>query len=312
MIHHPHQFQKGEYPELAIALGFFDGVHMGHQKVISTATSIAKENNWKSAVMTFDPHPSVVLGKGKKPVQYITPLEDKIKFINTLGVDYLFVIRFTSAFSSLEPEEFVDQYLINLNVKHVIAGFDYSYGKFGKGNMELLPKHSKGNFDVTTISKLEKNNEKISSTAIRQLINNGDMQGARKLLGRYYITEGTVVNGDKRGRTIGFPTANVALEGDYLTPKGGIYSVKFFVSGKWENGVCNVGYNPTFTDRKQLSIEVFILDYNQYIYGEKVAIEWHERIRDELKFENVDDLIAEMNKDVETARDYFKKLDKET
>src|SRR5690606_965027 len=171
MIHHPHQFQKGEYPELAIALGFFDGVHIGHQKVISTATSIAKENNWKSAVMTFDPHPSVVLGKGKKPVQYITPLEDKIKFINTLGVDYLFV----------------DQYLINLNVKHVIAGFDYSYGKFGKGNMELLPKHSKGNFDVTTISKLEKNNEKISSTAIRQLINNGDMQGARKLLGRYYI-----------------------------------------------------------------------------------------------------------------------------
>ncbi|MCJ8006310.1 bifunctional riboflavin kinase/FAD synthetase [Lederbergia wuyishanensis] len=307
MINHPHQLSKKDFSPMVIALGFFDGVHKGHQTVISTARKIAIDNKWKSAVMTFDPHPSVVLGKERKTVQYITPLEDKIDLISTLGIDFLFVVRFTSAFSSLEPETFINEYLINLNAKHVVAGFDYTYGRFGKGTMETMPIHGKGNFDVTTVSKLEEHNEKVSSTKIRSLLHGGDMCGAQKLLGRFYITKGTIIHGEKRGRTIGFPTANIQLESDYLIPKTGVYAVRFFVAGKWYNGVCNIGYKPTFTapGETRLSVEVHILDFDQSIYGEKVKVEWHIHIRDEKKFNGIEELKTQISKDVQTTIAYF-------
>ncbi|MBS4199001.1 bifunctional riboflavin kinase/FAD synthetase [Bacillus sp. FJAT-49732] len=312
MINHPHQYSKDDFPPMAIALGFFDGVHKGHQKVISTARNIANENDWKSAVMTFDPHPSVVLGKEKKKVQYITPLEDKIEILSTLGIDFLFVVSFTSSFSSLEPETFVKEYLIGLNAKHVVAGFDYSYGKFGKGTMETLPIHGEGQFEVTTVAKLEDHHEKVSSTRIRQLLLSGETDEVSNLLGRFFVTKGIVVHGDKRGRTIGFPTANLQLENDYLIPKTGVYAVRFYVAGKWYNGVCNIGYKPTFKEPGQtrLSIEVHILDFDQSIYGEKVQVEWHIHIRDEKKFNGVEELKAQISKDTQTAIEYFDKMNK--
>ncbi|MBS4217705.1 bifunctional riboflavin kinase/FAD synthetase [Bacillus sp. FJAT-49711] len=312
MINHPHQFSQNDFPPLALALGFFDGVHKGHQKVISTAQHIADENEVKSAVMTFDPHPSVVLGKKRKTVQYITPLEDKIDLISSLGIDFLFVVRFTSAFSSLEPEAFVKEYLINLNVKHVVAGFDYTYGKFGKGTMETLSQHGKGNFDVTTVAKLEEDNEKVSSTKIRELIHAGEMIQAKDLLGRFFVTKGTVVHGEKRGRELGFPTANIQLENDYLIPKIGIYAVRFHVAGRWYNGVCSVGYNPTFKapGETMLSIEVHILDFDETIYGEEVQVEWHIYLRNEKKFNGIEELILQISKDVQTTIEYFDGLDK--
>ncbi|MBS4194029.1 bifunctional riboflavin kinase/FAD synthetase [Lederbergia citri] len=312
MINHPHQYSKDDFPPMAIALGFFDGVHKGHQEVISTARKIAIENEWKSAVMTFDPHPSVVLGKERKTVQYITPLKDKIDLISTLEIDFLFVVRFTSAFSSLEPETFVKEYLINLNAKHVVGGFDYTYGRFGKGTMETLPIHGKGFFDVTTVDKLEDHHEKVSSTKIRQLLHDGEMIKAKDLLGRFYVTKGTVVHGEKRGRTLGFPTANIQLENDYLVPKIGIYAVRFNVAGRWYNGVCSVGYNPTFKvpGETMLSIEVHILDFDESIYGEEVQVEWHIYMRNEEKFNGIEELKLQISKDVQTAIEYFYELDK--
>ncbi|MCR2820674.1 bifunctional riboflavin kinase/FAD synthetase [Lederbergia panacisoli] len=312
MINYPHQLSQSDFPPLSLALGFFDGVHKGHQKVISTAHDIAIKNGMKSAVMTFDPHPSVVLGKERKTVQYITPLEDKIDLISSLGIDFLFVVRFTSSFSSLEPEAFVKEYLINLNVKHVVAGFDYTYGKFGKGTMDTLSTHGNGHFDVTTIPKLENENDKISSTKIRQLIHDGEMIQAKDLLGRFFVTKGTVVHGEKRGRKLGFPTANIQLENDYLIPKIGIYAVRFNVAGRWYNGVCSIGYNPTFKvpGETMLSIEVHILDFDETIYGEEVQVEWHIYMRNEEKFNGIEELILQISKDVQTAVKYFDWLDK--
>lgn len=310
-LDYPHSYTSSDFPPLVMALGFFDGVHLGHQKVINQAKEMASLHNQKSAVMTFDPHPSVVLGKGQEGVQYITPVEDKIKLMEDLNVDYLFIVHFTKEFSQLLPEEFVKNYLVHLHVKHAVAGFDFTYGKFGKGNMDTLPIHSEGYFDVTVVPKLENDQEKISSTSIRQFIKDGDIENANQLLGRCFITKGTVIHGKKRGRELGFPTANISTDLTYLLPHTGIYIVKVLVNGKWNQGVCSVGYNPTFHDpeEKQLSIEVYLLNFNQDIYGEFVTVEWHKKIRDEKKFDGIDQLISEIKKDTEEAKEYFSSME---
>ncbi|KKB38932.1 bifunctional riboflavin kinase/FAD synthetase [Bacillus thermotolerans] len=310
-LHHPHNIEKSDLPPLVMALGFFDGVHLGHQQVIGTAVEKANQQGAKSAVMTFDPHPSIVLGHKHKQVQYITPLEEKIKRIELLGVDYFFVVRFTSSFAALNPQEFIDSYIIGLNVRHVVAGFDYTYGRLGKGTMETLPFHSREAFTFTTVEKLEDSEEKISSTRIRQLLNEGEVAEASRLLGRPYEVKGTVIHGDKRGRKIGFPTANIEVEQECLVPQSGVYAVKVKIKEEWYNGVCNIGYRPTFKnpDERSLSIEVHIFDFKQSIYGEEVTVKWYTRLRGEQKFDGIEALVAQIDRDKQKAIDYLKKLD---
>lgn len=251
-LNHPHEYKREDFPALAMALGYFDGVHLGHQQVIKEAKKVAEAKGLKSAVMTFDPHPSVVLGKSVQHIEYITPLDDKTRLIEDMGVDYLFIVNFSIVFSSLLPQEFVDQYIIGLNVHHVVAGFDYSYGKMGKGNMETIQFHSRGKFDFTVVSKLSaQEEEKVSSTLIRTFLRDGKVEEMPALLGRFYTTKGTVINGERRGRTIGFPTANVRMEDLYILPPTGVYAVKIQVEGAWHEGVCNVGYKPTFHKEKK-------------------------------------------------------------
>ncbi len=307
MLNHPHSIQKEELPPMAMALGFFDGVHAGHQQVIETAKNIAAERNWKSAVMTFDPHPSVVLGKKHEKIQYITPLEEKIRMIEHLGIDHLFVIRFTSDFANLEPQQFVDQYIIGLNVQHVVAGYDFTYGRCGNGTMDTLPMHSRHLFAITKVDKLAYDGEKVSSTKIRCLLTEGQIEEANRLLGRPYRITGTVVHGDQRGRKIGFPTANVECDDDYYLPKTGVYAVKMKVKDKWVNGVCNIGYRPTFKqpDERFMSIEVHLFEFDHSIYGEEVTVEWYKHIRQERKFNGVQELVAQIEKDKQSAIKYF-------
>ncbi|RBP06772.1 bifunctional riboflavin kinase/FAD synthetase [Rossellomorea aquimaris] len=309
-VHHPHSISKNDFPSLVLALGYFDGVHRGHQRVIKAAVEKAKELKACSAVMTFDPHPSVVLGHKHKHIHYITPLEEKKEIIEELGVDYLFIVRFTSEFASLIPQDFVDQYIIGLNVLHVVAGFDYSYGRLGKGTMETLPFHSRDMFTSTTISKLTDDDSKVSSTFIRECLKEGGVKKVRELLGRPFKMKGTVIHGDKRGRKIGFPTANIELAYDYLTPKVGVYAVRMKIHDKWFDGVCNIGYKPTFKnpDEYSLSIEVHIFDFHASIYGEEVYIEWYERIRDEQKFSGIEELISQIQKDKDKAIHYFSEI----
>ncbi|MGM9986511.1 MAG: bifunctional riboflavin kinase/FAD synthetase [Bacillaceae bacterium] len=306
---HPYTYDDDKKEKLVMALGFFDGVHRGHQKVILEAKKIAEQLGCKSAVMTFYPHPSVVLKREKEVVQYITPLQQKVEEMARLGIDYLFIVEFTEAFSQLTPQQFVDDYIIGLNVIHVVAGFDYSYGKLGKGTMETMPFHSRNMFTQTVIESVDENNEKISSTSIRKFLKEGNLEQVKELLGRHLMMRGKVVDGDKRGRTIGFPTANVELHSSWLLPPKGVYAVKVNVGEKWYNGMCNVGYKPTFyEDEIKLTVEANLFDFHEDIYGEIVEIQWHKRLRDERKFNGIQELISQLQQDKLDAMEYFQTL----
>ena len=305
-LKYPHQLKATEGP-YSLALGFFDGVHRGHQEVINSVIATAKEKGYKSAVMTFDPHPSIVLGGRNEKVFYITTLQQKLDTLATLDVDTVFVVNFTSDFAKLSPETFVKHFILDLNVKHVTAGFDFSFGAFGKGNMELMRQLGAESFGVTVVDKYTDAEEKISSTRIRKALQDGDMEEARLLLGRAFEVPGIVVHGDKRGRKLGFPTANVQhMEGCFI-PATGVYAVKILVQNEWFNGVCNVGYKPTFNnpDNKQLSIEVHIFNFEKNIYGEEVVVGWYHRIRSEKKFNGIDELVTQIEKDKQAAIEYL-------
>ncbi|WP_445488180.1 bifunctional riboflavin kinase/FAD synthetase [Niallia sp. 03133] len=307
-INYPENLNNKEFPPIVMALGFFDGVHLGHQKVIGEAKALADQKGWKSGVLTFDPHPSVVLGNDSRRIDLITSYEAKVAEIEKLGMDYLFIIHFTKDFANLLPEDFVDQFLIRLNVVHVVAGFDYTYGKLAKGTAETLKQHGQDHFETTIINKETYHGEKVSSTLIRSYILKGDMEYIPSLLGRYYSIQGTVIHGDKRGRTIGFPTANIDSDNFLLLPPQGVYAVRIKVDGSWHDGVCNVGTKPTFhPDETAQSVEVHIFQFDQVIYGEKVELEWHIRIRSEKKFNGIEELVHQIEKDKQTAIEYFRK-----
>ncbi|WP_078172619.1 MULTISPECIES: bifunctional riboflavin kinase/FAD synthetase [Geobacillus] len=312
-ISHPHHFERQALPPTVMALGYFDGIHLGHQKVITTAVEIAKQRGYESAVMTFHPHPSVVLGK-QPELRLITPLGKKEQLIAALGVNRLYIVEFTPAFAGLLPEQFVDQYLDEFHVKHIVAGFDFTYGRFGKGTMETMPLHARGRFEQTIIPKMTVDGEKVSSTRVRKLIEEGAVEQLPRLLGRFYDIEGTVVTGERRGRTIGFPTANIALNGDYLLPAIGVYAVKATIGGQVYEGVANIGYKPTFHETREglPSIEVHLFEFARDIYGETVTIEWHRRLRGEQKFASIAELTAQIARDKEEAKKYFHSLGEKT
>lgn len=225
-----------------------------------------------------------------------------------MGVDTVFVVRFTSDFAKLSPSKFVDVFIRKLNVKHVTAGFDFTFGAFGKGTMEEMKSLSNEDFDVTIINKQVQEEEKISSTRIRKLLQVGEMEAVHILLGRPYQIPGIVVHGDKRGRQIGFPTANIqAHEGTFI-PANGVYAVRMRVQNEWFDGVCNVGYKPTFKnpDEKSLSIEVHIMDFNKNIYAEEVQIDWYKHLRSEQKFDGIDALKRQIEIDKATAMKYLR------
>jgi riboflavin kinase/FMN adenylyltransferase len=223
-----------------------------------------------------------------------------------MGIDILYIVEFDKAFAELLPQQFVDNYIIDLHVKHVVAGFDFAYGRLGKGTMETLPFHSRGEFAQTVIEKIEFHEEKVSSTLLRRYIREGEMEGIPAVLGRFYTIEGLVVHGDKRGRKIGFPTANVEVVDEYLLPPAGVYAVRMKVDEAWYDGVCNIGYKPTFqVDEKKLSIEVHLFHFDEEIYGQNVTVEWHIRIRQEQKFNGIDELVAQIKKDKMKAEQYL-------
>lgn len=289
-----------QHEPCALAIGFFDGIHLGHKKVIDTMINIAEDKNLKKAVMTFDPHPSVVLNPEKQRTDYLTPMHEKKRILASMGIDYLFIVPFTSSLAKMEEHDFIQDYFTKNNVKEVVAGFDFTYGKFGKGNMLKLEADKDG-FNVTTVEKHALHDEKISTTLIRTDLKNGNIKSANAQLGRPYKITGLVVQGEKRGRTIGFPTANVEPNENFVLPRLGVYAVtlKIDQTGKVYKGVCNVGVKPTFhdPDKQQVSIEVNIFDFNQSIYGERVEIEWHDFLRAEQKFDGIDSLIAQINHD---------------
>ena len=308
---YPHILSEDCLPETVAAIGFFDGIHKGHQEVIHTAIVKAKEKNMESAVITFHPHPSVVLNKHKKNVKYITPIRQKQEILQKMNVDRLYIIKFNKELSSLSPQQFVDHFIIGLRIKHVVAGFDFTFGHKGSGNMGNISEYTRESFTYTTVSKVESDQVKISSTRIRHLLASGDVAQVNQLLGRPLSLYGTVLSGAKRGRKLGFPTANLKVDEDILLPKPGIYAVKVLFKNRIYEGMASLGTNPTFPeDEFRLSLEVHIFDYNHDIYGEELLLEWYAYIRDEAKFPSVEGLIKQLEDDEKTIRAYFQSYNK--
>ncbi|SDJ71537.1 bifunctional riboflavin kinase/FAD synthetase [Sediminibacillus albus] len=308
-LSYPHQIEKASTPATVAAIGFFDGIHRGHQKVIKTAADLAKRQNLTSAVITFHPHPSVVLKKDKQHVSYLTPMEEKKHILSQLGIDRLYVITFNKQLSNLEPQAFVDQFLIGLHIKHLVAGFDFSYGHKGQGSMETISEHARGEFSFTKVEKVRDKQEKISSTLIRQHLLSGDVEEANHLLGRPLTIKGEVVEGDKRGRTIGFPTANLSLSENYFLPKPGVYAVTVGYQGRLLKGMANLGYKPTFNEEvNQPALEVHLFDFQEDLYGSELTVEWRMFIREEFKFDGVDSLVSQLTRDEQKIRTYLQEI----
>lgn len=306
-IRHPYQASQIPQEDVVLVLGFFDGVHLGHQKVINTGKEIAKKEGLKLALMTFNQHPSIVFKKiNPSQVKYLTTLEQKEEKMASLGVDYLYEIDFTSSFAHLAPQDFVDQYIVGLHAKYAVSGFDYTYGPREIADVEHLPRYAKKRFEVVTVPKEVDEGEKISSTRIRFLLDHGDVDEVTRLLGNLYEVEGVVVHGDARGRLLGFPTANIKVKSTVHLPKEGVYVAEIMVGDRWYQAMGSIGHNDTFGDDRELTVELYILNFAQDIYGEHVKIRWHHFLRDQVKFSSVETLIEQLKADEKATAEYFK------
>lgn len=312
-IHHPYQSSDLYQDEIVLILGFFDGVHRGHQEVIQRGIEIAREKGIKAAVMTFNRHPGIVYRSfDMTQYAYLTPLKRKEELMEKFGIDILYEVNFTSKFGSLSPQEFVDQYIVGWNTKVVVAGFDYTYGKKDIANMETLPDYAKGRFEVVTVSKKEEEQKKISSTRVRQVISDGKIDEANELLGYVYETSGFVIHGDARGRTLGYPTANIYPHPYVFIPKRGVYAVKMYVDDEWHDGMASIGYNVTFESRRSYSVEVHLFDFKKEIYGEDVRVKWVKYLREEIKFNSKEELIEQLEQDELDSKEALANVDERT
>ncbi|SIO12618.1 riboflavin kinase / FMN adenylyltransferase [Carnobacterium alterfunditum] len=310
-LHHPYLADEIPEDKVVLALGFFDGVHRGHQEVIFRAKSLADKNNLKLAVMTFNQHPSIVFKKlNSDQHKYLSTVSRKEELMEKIGVDYLYEVDFTSAFASLTPQDFVDQYIVGLHAQTVVAGFDYSFGKKEVASMVHLPMYANNRFEIVVVEKQTLREEKISSTRIRSALEVGDMPVANNLLGYIYATPGRVIHGDARGRLLGFPTANIEVENLVKLPRKGVYVVEIVVGGRTYKGMASIGHNVTFEANRPLTVEVYILDFSADIYGEEVKVLWHDYLRDEKKFDSIDALIAQLKQDELDTAQFFEQTNK--
>jgi riboflavin kinase/FMN adenylyltransferase len=296
---------KEPFKGAVITIGNFDGVHIGHQALFYEVIEKADLLEGTSIAMTFDPHPLTLLRpEGRPPL--ITPIEQRAELIERSGIDVLICIPFSREFAAIPARLFVEDLLVGrIGMKAIVVGEDYSFGKDREGNVELLqalaPRLGYEVIVTRMIRSVRGLVDRVSSTAIRDLVLSGEMEKAQQMLGRFYQVRGRVVTGRNRGgRLLGFPTANIQLQ-DELCPKTGIYAVKVEVGGAFHYGVANIGYSPTFDDH-QFTVEVHILDFDRSIYGEKIHVNFIRRIRDEMKFASVEDLKRQIFADIETAR----------
>lgn len=289
-----------------VTIGNFDGVHTGHQTLLKRVLAKAREQGLASVAITFDPHPLRVLQGSSPP--FITLTAQKLEIMEGLGLDGVYCLPFSRDVARLEPEEFVRTYMVDgLNIKELVIGHDYAFGKERRGDFHMLRElGEKYGFGVEQIPPVVVGGGVVSSTRIRKLVEQGRVGEARPLLGRCYRVVGQVVQGRNRGaRLLGFPTANLALS-DELFPKPGVYAVWAEHQGRFHPAVANIGYNPTFGN-DVLSVEVHILDYAQDIYGQDLRVHFVARLRPEKKFAGVEELMAQIHRDIATGRELLAK-----
>jgi len=292
-----------------LTVGTFDGVHAGHKVLINRVLSIAEEKEARSVIVTFDPHPREIITPGDSGIKLLSTLDERRELLEDLGIDEMVVVPFDRDFSLLTSEEFVKEVIWEkIGVSHFIIGYDHQFGRNREGTIETVQRLGRElGFTAGIVSKQEVGNKTVSSTAIRNAIQReGNMKQAASFLERYYLLNGTVVHGDKRGHKIGYPTANIQTEhNNKVVPKNGVYAVWVRIEGEYHGAMLNIGVRPTFNG-EETRIEAFIFDFEGDLYGKPIQVQFSERIRDEVAFSSVDELKGQLDEDQITAKRILK------
>jgi riboflavin kinase/FMN adenylyltransferase len=297
-----------EFKNPILTLGTYDGVHLGHQEIIRSLVNRAKMENKESVLFTFDPHPRKVLYPESYSVKLIDTVDEKLQKLQDLGLDTVILFPFTKDFSRLSAMEFVRDVLVNqIGVSEMHIGYDHHFGKNREGSFQELQELGElYNFQVFQLPAIALEETTISSTKIRNAILEGKIEYASEMMGKPFVLQGKVVRGQQIGRTIGFPTANIDLENtEKIVPKNGVYAVKTYIEEQVIHGVMNIGTRPTIANNGEVTIEVHMFDFKEEIYNKHLKVEVMQRIRDEKRFENIEDLKKQIQLDEATARNYF-------
>ena len=301
MLHY-RSLEEVALPGSWLTVGVFDGVHRGHQQIIRKLVAGAHENELPAVVLTFDPHPATVFGRGD--IKLLTLPGERARLLGEYGVDVVITHPFDRAVADTTAFDFMERLKTQLGLAHLVLGYDSTLGKNREGNAAHLAEiGSELGYVVETVSALGDESGVISSTEIRKLVTVGKVEEAARLMGHPYRLQGLVTHGDQRGRGIGFPTANLGYAREKVLPAGGIYACWAYVGGQRHKAAVNLGTNPTFTpDKQTLNVEAYLLDFESDIYGEMMRLEFVARLRDELKYASVDALIKQIQTDVEQTR----------
>ena len=289
------------FKNAVLTIGTFDGVHKGHRVILREVVSHANSVNGESVLLTFEPHPRKLLFPDQ-PLGIITPLQEKLQLITNAGINHIVVVPFTKEFSRLSAQEYIEYFMVSIFHPHsIVIGYDHRFGHDRKGDMKMLEEYApKCHYNLTEIPPQLIDDAAVSSTKIRHAITAGHMEDAAQMLGRNYSLIGTVMHGNKLGRTIGYPTANLQpLEPEQIIPANGIYAIQARRNGTGYNGMLSVGFNPTVTDKKELKIEANLFDFDSEIYGDVLELIFVKRLRDEVKFDSLDALTDQLHKDKE-------------
>ncbi len=291
-----------------IVIGFFDGVHLGHRKIIKSCVQKARKENGVSLILTFDKPPLNVV-KSKLFKKLIISFDEKIRLMEEIGIDFIIKSRFDSKFLKLKPDEFCNDILVDIfNIKELFVGEGFRFGHKGAGDINLLENYLKAQEARVNIIPLQKiKGETISSTNIRKYYSEGDIGAIKRLMGRNPVVTGIVVEGARRGKLLGFPTANLDISENYITLKDGVYFGNIKIDTIQDNlfpAIINIGDNPTFNGTRKV-VESYIIDFDKDIYGREISIFFLERLREEIKFKNKEELILQIKKDLEYAKKYF-------
>lgn len=293
-----------------LTIGTFDGVHKGHQEIIKKVVEISKAESSRNLIITFYPHPRKVINPNSN-INLLTSQEEQGEILNQLGVDNLLKINFTKNFSQITSYQFIKEYIVEkIGVNKIVIGHDHHFGKSREGNIDFLKSVStEFGFEVIEVPPIEIDSVLVSSSIIRNELKMGNIAFANKMLGRNYFFTGKVINGDGRGRTLGYPTANIKLDDeDKLLPMIGIYAVYVFIDGTRYNGLLSIGKRPTFYSDGNIIPEVYIYDFQSDIYGKNIRVEMLEKIRGEEKFNSSEELIKQMDSDKQNGLKIFNKL----
>jgi riboflavin kinase/FMN adenylyltransferase len=289
-----------------VTIGVFDGVHRGHQHLVAGLIERARAEGLASVALTFNPHPRTVIRPGVA-VTYLTSLEERVELLQSLGLDAVGVLAFTSELAQLSPRDFLALLVDELQMRLLVVGPDFALGRNRAGTISVMRQVGQElGFRVEVAQLLAEDDEKVGSSSIRQALSDGDVERVQRLLGRPFSLRGPVVAGDMRGRTLGFPTANIAIGLDRALPAYGIYVTRAFVRESSYESCTSIGIRPTFDVEPRPTVETFIIDFNEDIYGQEMRIDLLARLRGEEKFDSVDELVAQMHKDIEQTRGYFR------